>query len=95
MCYVWFRMSFSSTSGGAIEGNMPFPCSNPTDSGSNSPFFMPTFPRSGGGVDIGFCYLGGNNTTTFTIYQSNANYATWNFNSSLDQITVNGCYRTT
>ena len=94
-CYIWFRMSFSSTSGSAIEGNMPFPCSNPTNSGSNSPFFMPVFPRSGGGVDMGFCYLGSNGTTTFTIYQSNANYATWNFNSGLDQITVNGCYRTT
>ena len=94
-CYVWFRMSFSSSSSSAIEGNMPFPCSNPTDSGSNSPFFMPTFPRSSGGVDIGFCYLGNNNSTTFTIYQSNANYATWNFNSGLSQITVNGCYRTT
>ena len=94
-CYIWFRMSFSSSSGGAIEGNMPFPCSNPTNSGSNSPFFMPVFPRQNGGVDIGFCYLGSNGTTTFTIYKSNANYATWNFNSGLDQITVNGCYRTT
>ena len=95
MCYIWFRMSFSSSNGGAIEGNMPFPCSNPTSSGSNSPFFLTVFPRGGAGVDVGFCYLGSNGSTTFTIYQSNANYATWNLNSGLDQITVNGCYRTT
>ena len=95
LCHVWMRISFSSSNNTAIEGNMPFPCSNPTSSGSDSPFFLPVFPRTNATPDMGFAYLGSNGTTGFTIYQSNANYATFNFNSGLGQITINGSYRTT
>ena len=58
-------------------------------------FFLPVFPRTNATPDMGFAYLGSNGTTGFTIYQSNANYATFNFNSGLGQITINGSYRTT
>ena len=95
LCHIWFRMEFSSSSNTSISGNVPFACSNPSSSGSASPFFLPAFPRTGSSEDIGFLYLGSNNTTSFDIYRSNSNYNTFKYNSGTGgQITVNGSYRT-
>ena len=92
---IWMRVQYTGTSSASITGNMPFPCSNPTNSASVSPFFLSVFPKSGSSTNMLFAYLGANNTTGFTIYEVNNNYGTLAFNDTPAEITITGCYRTT
>jgi hypothetical protein len=92
---IWMRALFTGTTSAQVTGNMPFPCSNPTSTGSASPFFLTTFPDTSSPSDMLFTYMGTNNTTAFTIYRNNDNYSSFNFNSGPTEITIIGCYRST
>lgn len=92
---VWMRVLFTGATSGQITGNMPFPCSNPTDNGSSSPFFLSAFPDSSLSTNMGFAYLGSNGTTNFGCYKNNDNYPAFAWNSGPSEITITGSYRTT
>ena len=90
---IWMRILYNGTNGEIITGNMPFPSSNPSNNASYSPFFLTVFPNNSSPTNMCFAYLGGKNTTTFTIYQTNNGYIQQTFNAGPTELTVIGAYR--